>query len=84
MQKFSSNVVEKSLRLKSIEVLKHNLINVIVNGKINSMLKNTYGNFVIEKLIHRLSYQDKEKKKKIVEKNRNGKSNSVILTLLVN
>ena len=83
MQKFSSNVVENSLRLNSIEVLKKNLINVIVNGKINSMLKNTYGNFVIEKLIHRLSSQDKEEIKKIVESNGNGKSNSVILRLLV-
>ena len=83
MQKFSSNVVENSLRLNSIEVLKQNLINVIVNGKINSMLKNTYGNFVIEKLIHRLSSQDKEEIKKIVESNGNGKSNSVILRLLV-
>ena len=83
MQKFSSNVVENSLRLNSIEVLKKNLINVIVNGKINSMLKNTYGNFVIEKLIHRLTPKDKEEIKEIVESNGNDKLNSVILGLLL-
>ena len=83
MQKFSSNVVENSLRLNSIEVLKKNLTNVIVNGKINSMLKNTYGNFVIEKLIHRLTIKDKEEIKEIVESNGNDKSNSVILGLLL-
>ena len=79
MQKFSSNVVENSLRLNPIEVLKKNLINVIVNGKINSMLKNTYGIFVIEKLIHRLSSQDKAEIKEIVESNGNEKSYSAIL-----
>lgn len=82
MQKFSSNVVENSLRLSTIEVLKKNLINVIVNGKINSMLKNTYGNFVIEKLIHQLSNEDKKEIKELVESNGNDKSNSVILGLL--
>lgn len=82
MQKFSSNVVENSLRLNSIDVLKKNLLNVILSGKIGSMVKNTYGNFVIEKLIMKLSKEDKNEIKSIIEKNGKDKTNNLVLSLL--
>lgn len=82
MQKFSSNVVENSLRLNSKDVLKKNLLNVIVSGKIGSMLKNTYGNFVIEKLILKLTKEDKREIKKIIEANGKDKTNTIVLGLL--
>lgn len=82
MQKFSSNVVENSLRLNSKEVLKKNLLNVIVSGKIGSMLKNTYGNFVIEKLILKLTKEEKREIKKIIETKGKDKTNTIVLGLL--
>ena len=82
MQKFSSNVVENSFRFNSKDVLKKNLLNVIVSGKIGSMLKNTYGNFVIEKLILKLTKEDKREIKKIIETNGKDKTNTIVLGLL--
>lgn len=82
MQKFSSNVVENSLRLNSIDVLKKNLLNVVLSGKIGSMVKNTYGNFVIEKLIMKLSKEDKNEIKSIIETNGKDKTNNLVLSLL--
>lgn len=61
MQKFSSNVVENSLRLNSKESLKKIMLSMIENGKINSLIKNTYGNLVMEKLSKLISDEEKEK-----------------------
>lgn len=82
MQKFSSNVVENSLRLNNKEILKQNLLNVIVSGKIGSMLKNTYGNFILEKLISRLSNEDKEEIAEIIETNCKDKNSAIFIKLI--
>ena len=59
MQKFSSNVVENCIRYSDEGVVKKIYNDIINTGKLGSMLNNTYGNFVIEKLIARLNKEEK-------------------------
>ena len=60
MQKFSSNVVENCIRYSDESVVKKIYNDIITTGKLGSMLNNTYGNFVIEKLIAKLSKEEKD------------------------
>lgn len=61
MQKFSSNVVENCVKFSKEEVIKQifDMIMKESEQKLGNMLNNTYGNFVIEKLINRLNKEDK-------------------------
>ncbi len=59
MQKFSSNVVEKCFDVvdPSIRIV---MINELFNtAKISSLLKNKYGNFVLQKAIQIMSVDEK-------------------------
>ena len=59
MQKFSSNVVENCIRYSEEKYVKKIYKDILSTGKLGSMLNNTYGNFVIEKLIGRLTREEK-------------------------
>lgn len=63
MQKFSSNVVENCLKFCDQDVINDVFVEVMKDGKLGSLLNNTYGSFVIEKLISRMS---KEQKKEMI------------------
>ncbi|MCQ2820676.1 MAG: hypothetical protein MJ252_25705 [archaeon] len=82
MQKFSSNVIENSLRLTDKEILKKILINIISSNKVSSMIKNTYGNFVLEKMIKRMDRKDREEVIKITNVKEKDKSTGIIFKLL--
>ena len=82
MQKFSSNVVENSLKLNSREVLKKIIISTIEKGKMNSLIKNTYGNLVMEKLSKLLSEDDKEEIMREIESNGNEKTIHILRGIL--
>jgi len=64
MQKFSSNVVEKCFDLVDMATRKRMVKELFNAGKISSLLKNKYGNFVLQKAIQVMS---KEEKKEIKE-----------------
>lgn len=60
MQKFSSNVVEKCLDIVNDDI-RHRLIHEVFNiGKISSLIKNKFGNFVLQKAIKLM--EDSERK----------------------
>ena len=62
MEKYSSNVMEKYIE-KSDDILNEYIDEIIFNGKIFEIMKNNYGNFVIQKA---LKLSSGEKKKKLV------------------
>ena len=59
MQKFSSNVVENCIKFGKENTIKQIFKNIIEQEKLESLLNNTYGNFVLEKLIARLNKEEK-------------------------
>ena len=65
MQKFSSNVVENCIKFGDEKSVKKIYKAIIEQEKLESLLNNNYGNFVLEKLISRLN---KEEKMKIIKK----------------
>jgi hypothetical protein len=77
MKKFSSNVVENCLKYGDEKNVKKIFKDVIENDKLENLLNNTYGNFVIEKLISRLN---KDEKSLIIEKidNERNLSNTIM------
>ena len=83
MQKFSSNVVENCIRYSDESVVKKIYNDIISTGKLGSMLNNTYGNFVIEKLIARLSKEEKaELIKEITKMGKEKNLSNTIMNLL--
>lgn len=68
MQKFSSNVVENCIRFSNFEVVQKIYKDIMSTGKLGSMLNNTYGNFVIEKLVARLTKEEKQEMIKEITK----------------
>ena len=59
MQKFSSNVVENCIKYGKEVTVKKIFRQIIEQEKIESLLNNNYGNFVLEKLIVRLNKEEK-------------------------
>ena len=68
MQKFSSNVVENCIKYADEKSVKKIYNAIIEQEKIESLLNNNYGNYVLEKLIERLNQEDKIKLAKKIEK----------------
>ena len=59
MQKLSSNVVENCIKYGKENTVKKIFKNIIEQEKLESLLNNNYGNFVLEKLIARLNKEEK-------------------------
>ena len=59
MQKFSSNVVENCIKYGKESTVKKIFKNIVEQEKLESLLNNNYGNFVLEKLIARLNKEEK-------------------------
>ena len=59
MQKFSSNVVENCIKYGKENIVKTIFRNIVEQEKLESLLNNNYGNFVLEKLIARLNKEEK-------------------------
>ena len=59
MQKFSSNVVENCIKYGKESTVKRIFKNIVEQEKLESLLNNNYGNFVLEKLIVRLNKEEK-------------------------
>jgi uncharacterized membrane-anchored protein YjiN (DUF445 family) len=79
MQKFSSNVVENCIKYGDENSVKKIYKAIIEQEKLESLLNNNYGNFVLEKLIARLTKEEKMKFIKKIEKL--GKTKSLSNTL---
>jgi len=60
MQKFSSNVVEKCFDLVDMSTRKRMVKELFNASKISSLLKNKYGNFVLQKTIQVMSKDEKK------------------------
>ena len=74
MQKFTSNIVEKCLKFGSDETVQKIFNSIINEEKLESLLNNNYGNYVLEKLISRLNYDEKMTFAKAMTKSRKGKN----------
>lgn len=68
MQKFSSNVVENCIKYGDETSVKKIYNAIIEEEKLERLLNNNYGNFVLEKLIVRLNKEEKAKLIKKIEK----------------
>ena len=68
MQKFSSNVVENCIKYCDKKNVKKIYDSIVEDNKIESLLNNIYGNFVLEKLIMRLNKDEKIVFSKKIEK----------------
>ena len=69
LKKFSSNVVENCLKFGNENIVYKIYKNIILSeDKIEVLLNNIYGNFVIEKLILRLNKEEKNNFLKVVQK----------------
>ena len=68
MQKFSSNVVENCIKYGDEKSVKKIHKSIIEQEKLESLLNNNYGNFVLEKLIARLNKEETMKFIKKIEK----------------
>ena len=86
MQKYSSNVVENCISYGSEVTVQKIFKSIIEDDKLESLLNNTYGNFVLEKLIERLNLEDRLILIKKFEKLGKNKSNisKNIMNLLYN
>lgn len=79
MQKYSSNVVENCIKFGKEATVKKIYKSIMENEKLESLLNNNYGNFVLEKLISRLN---KEEKMAIIKKlEKLGKNKTISNTL---
>ena len=79
MQKYSSNVVENCIKFGNDVTVKKIYKSIMENEKLESLLNNNYGNFVLEKLISRLN---KEEKMAIIKKiEKLGKNKTISNTL---
>jgi uncharacterized hydantoinase/oxoprolinase family protein len=68
MEKYSSNVMEKYIE-KSDDILSEYIDEIIKSGKINEVMKNNFGNFVIQKALKLSSGENK--RKLVIEVSRN-------------
>ena len=84
MQKFSSNVVENCIKYADENSVKKIYNAIIEQEKIESLLNNNYGNYVLEKLIERINQEDKIKLAKKIEKFGKNKILSNCLKSIIN
>jgi uncharacterized membrane-anchored protein YjiN (DUF445 family) len=84
MQKFSSNVVENCIKCADENSVKKIYNAIIDQEKIESLLNNNYGNYVLEKLIERIGQEDKIKLAKKIEKFGKNKILSNCLKSIIN
>ena len=84
MQKFSSNVVENCIKYADENSVKKIYNAIIDQEKIESLLNNNYGNYVLEKLIERINQEDKIKLAKKIEKYGKNKILSNCLKSIIN
>ena len=84
MQKFSSNVVENCIKYADENSVKKIYNAIIDQEKIESLLNNNYGNYVLEKLIERIGQEDKIKLAKKIEKFGKNKILSNCLKSIIN
>ena len=83
MQKYSSNVVENCIKFGKEAIVKKIYKSIIEQEKLESLLNNNYGNFVLEKLIARLNKEEKMVFIKKIEKlGKNKNISSTIKNLL--
>ena len=75
MIKYSSNIVEYCLSNGSKEVVLKIYESLIEEHKLESLLNNTYGNYVLEKLIEKVDKGEKLVLKQKLEKLAKNKSN---------
>ena len=68
MLKYSSNVVERCIE-KNEMILKEYINEICSNGKIAEIMKNKYGNYVIQKALKLSINEDKKKLAEEVDKN---------------
>ena len=68
MLKYSSNVVERCIEKNEI-ILKEYINEICSNGKIAEIMKNKYGNYVIQKALKLSINEDKKKLAEEVDKN---------------
>ena len=68
VQKFSSNVVENCIKYGDEANVKKIYKAIVEEEKLESLLNNNYGNFVLEKWIVRLNKEEKAKLIKKIEK----------------
>ena len=84
MQKFSSNVVENCIKYADEKSVKKIYNAIVEQEKIESLLNNNYGNYVLEKLIERLNQEEKIKLAKKIEKFGRNKILSNCLKSIIN
>ena len=68
LKKFSSNVVENCIKYGSEVIVSKIYKSILTEDRLEVLLNNTYGNFVIEKLISRLHKEEKTHFLKQIEK----------------
>ncbi len=68
MHKFSSNVVEKCLEIDDVNMKRKIYKEIFNQSKISSLVKNKYGNFVVQKAIKSMPMSDKQGIKEDLEK----------------
>jgi hypothetical protein len=83
MQKYSSNVVEKALMFFNKEEIMQMILGLIEDDYLENVLRNTYGNYVIEKVVGML---DVNERKRVLDKIRyyNKDQQYLLLTALFN
>ena len=80
LKKFSSNVVENCIKYGSDIIVSKIYKSLLSEDKLEVLLNNTYGNFVIEKLVSRLNKEEKNNFLKEIEKL--GKEKSLSNTIM--
>ena len=84
LKKFSSNVVENCIKFGNDIIVNKIYKSIFKDDKLEVLLNNTYGNFVIEKLVSRLNKEEKNKFLKEIEKLGKDKSlSNTIMNLLL-
>jgi hypothetical protein len=84
LKKFSSNVVENCIKFGNDNIVNKIYKSIFKDDKLEVLLNNTYGNFVIEKLVSRLNKEEKNKFLKEIEKLGKDKSlSNTIMNLLL-
>ena len=83
MQKYSSNVVENCIKFGKEVNVKKIYKSIMENEKLESILNNNYGNFILEKLISILNNEEKMAIiKKIVKLGKNKAISNTLKSLL--
>ena len=84
LKKFSSNVVENCIKYGNEDIVSKIYNSLLTEDKLEVLLNNTYGNFVIEKLITRLNKEEKNNFLKEIEKLGKEKNLSNTIMNLIN